>query len=40
MGNKWLWPIVVAAALVFVIGWVVAQEERLVPYLPQKYSES
>ncbi len=40
MGKKWLWPTVVAVALVFVIGWVVAQEERPVPYLPQKYSES
>ena len=40
MSKKWLW---LAVGVMIVgassAGWVVAQEERMMPYLPQKYSE-
>ncbi len=40
MSNKWIWLTVVTVALLIMVGWVVAQEKQLLPYLPQKYSES
>ena len=38
MSKKWLWlTIAVVTAGAFTAGWVLAQEDRRFPYLPEKY---